>query len=188
MIRIILSISLLIGSVLWLPPTKGATIEEQSQIVDEVISLCNYYNTPCSVRIVNDFRYRAYTKYNDITYSNSLGDLLIKDELRCILFHELGHVLNQHSMKGQVIVAEYNQQGIRLNELDIKQIRHRFEYEADATMVKLLIENNKPNRFKEALTKVTKGSDIHKESISHPSTYNRIQNVDKYYKFLKDLK
>ena len=188
MIKIILSTSLLIGSILWLPPTKGATIEEQSQIIDEVISLCNYYNTFCSVRIVNDFRYKAYTKYNDITYSNSLGDLLTKDELRCILFHELGHVLNQHSMKGQVIATEYNQQGIRLSELDVKQIRHRFEYEADSTMVKLLVENKKPNRFKEALSKVSKDSNIYQESISHPSTYNRIQNVDKYYKFLKENK
>lgn len=186
--RIILSISLLIGSVLWLPPTKGATIEEQFQIVDEVISLCNYYNIFCSVRIVNDFRYKAYTKYNDITYSNSLGNLLTKDELRCILFHELGHILNQHSMKGQVIVAEYNQQGIRLNELDIKQIRHRFEYEADATMAELLAKNKKPNKFGEALGKIIEGSDIYRESISHPSTYNRIQNVDKYYKFLKENK
>lgn len=188
MVRIILSISLLIGSVLWLPPTKGATIEEQSQIINEVVSLCNYYNTSCSVEVVNDFRYKAYTKYNDITYSNSLGDLLTKDELRCILFHELGHVLNHHSAQGVLIAKQYINMNKVITPLETKQIRHRFEYEADATMVKMLVENNKPNKFKEALNKVTKGSDIYQESISHPSTYNRIQNVDKYYKFLKDLK
>lgn len=186
MIRTIISISLLIGSVLWLPPTKGATIEEQSQVIDEVISLCNYYNTSCSVRIVNDFRYKAYTQYNKITYSNSIGDLLTKDELRCILFHELGHVLNDHSNKGIMFQNKAYNEGRSLTQDETKQIRHYFEYEADSTMTRLLFENKKPNKFKEAIGKITAGSNIYNESISHPSTFNRIQNVNRYYKLLQD--
>ncbi len=181
----LLSIIFLIGSILWLPPTKAATISEQAQVIDEVISLCNYYNTYCSVRIVDDFRNVAYTKNNDITISNTLANNFPKDELRGILYHELGHVLNQHSQKGQAIMNQIQTMGKSITPLEAKQIRHRFEYEADAKATQLLYENKKPQSLSKALMRISKGRDRNKDTISHPSTNQRVRNINKYYLMLR---
>lgn len=183
--RVILSIIFLIGSILWLPPTKAATTTEQAQVIDEVISLCNYYNTYCSVRIVNDFRNVAYTNNNDITISNTLANNFPKDELRGILYHELGHVLNQHSQRGRAIMNQMQAMGKSITPLEAKQIRHQFEYEADAKATQLLYENKKPQSLSEALLRISEGSDRNKDTISHPSTNQRVRNINKYYLMLR---
>lgn len=185
MIKFKLLIGLLIGSVLWLPPTKAATISEQAQVIDEVISLCNYYNTYCSVRIVNDFRNVAYTKNNNITISNTLANNFPKDELRGILYHELGHVLNQHSQKGQIIMQQIQTAGRSITPFEVKQIRHKFEYEADTKATQLLYENKKPEALSDALIRISEGSDRNKDTISHPSTNQRVNNINKYYLILR---
>ena len=171
-----------------IPPSKSATIGEQACIIDEVISICNEHNKPCRVDVVRDFRNRAYTRYNEITYTTNLAESLNKDELRAILYHELGHVLLEHSLRGNAYMEQVYKEGRTLTQTEFKNFRHTFETQADLKAVQLLYLNNKPMVLDKALLRVTEGMNPDEDSVSHPSTNKRIQNMHRYYKLLKDDK
>lgn len=177
--RVILSIIFLLGSILWLPPTYSATIQERDQVIGDVMYVCNHYQRDCRLYINQNTNIVAVTNFNKITISQGTVNTFPKNELRAILFHELSHLLLNHSAKG-INYRETNAKlGTPLNAEQQSNLRHKFELEADRLAVQLLAELNKPLVLDDALLRISVGQDRTKDNFSHPSINKRIKYIRK---------
>lgn len=177
--RVILSIIFFIGSILWLPPTYSATIQERDQVINDVMYICNYYKRDCQLYINRDTNIVAVTNFNKITISQGTVNTFPKDELRAVLFHELSHLLLNHSARG-INYRETNARlGTPLSTEQQSRLRHKFELEADRLAVQLLAELNKPLVLDDALLRISIGQDRAKDRFSHPSINKRIKYIRK---------
>lgn len=162
-------------------PVYGTTIEDAKQIFKEAQSNCLLHKTICTFKVIQFERPIAYTTYANITVSSKMIELLTEDELRGVVFHEVAHAVLQHSRQGQLYIENYYikyKQPVPL-ETAIK-FRYLKEIEADSYASVLLYLNNQPNKIGDALNKIVP-EEYHKENMpTHPSNYNRIQNINKY--------
>lgn len=181
--RIILSIILLIGSILMLPPVKSATLEEAQQLIKEVQNNCSIHHQVCIVRIIDANVIIANTNFNTINISTSTIKFFTKQELRSVMYHELAHAVLNHSERIDYYVADIRYRLDRdLTYDEYKKIHHQIENEADSYASSLLFLNNKINRLDTALIKLGNKykKDFDEDFLTHPSTNKRLRNIRRY--------
>lgn len=163
-------------------PAWGASIQERQELYQEGMAVCRHQQTPCIIQEYKSIIGNAETNYNKISVMTNISEPLTKDELRSILYHEIAHVILQHSNKGIIWQQSIRNSGREPSKAEIKQFRNTQEFDADKFMCYLLWRYGKPNLFEQALTKIDNPDYYYKDSISHPSTYERVLRVRAYKK------
>lgn len=176
MIKVLLSL-VLISSIML--PSYSATLQERDQVINDVMYLCNRYQRNCKLYVNQDTNIVAVTNFNRITISTGTINAFPKDELRAVLFHELSHLLLNHSARG-INYRETNARlGTPLTAEQQSKLRHKFELEADRLAVQLLHQMGSPLVLDDALLRISIGQDRTKDKFSHPSVNKRIKYIRK---------
>ena len=173
----------MIGLLLTLP-TYGATLKDLDNIVNLARPVCNEHKVICTFKVIEFPRPLAYTKYNNITLSNKTVEILTEDELRSVVFHEVAHAVLRHSNLGQQYILSIYNQGRQPTQDEIKTYRHKVELEADRYSTILLYQYGYISKLPEALIKLS-NKEYSKESLTHPSDRDRINNIRNLQRILK---
>lgn len=163
-------------------PVWGASIQERQELYQEGMAVCKHQQTPCIIKEYKSIVGNAETNYNKISVMTNIAEPLTKDELRSVLYHEIAHVILQHSNQGIRYEQSFYEQGKRITEQDIKYIRNKLELEADRCASYLLWRYGKPNLLDIALKKIDNPDYFYQDSVSHPSTYERLIRIQAYKK------
>ena len=174
---------IMIGLLLTLP-TYGATLKDLDNIVNLARPVCNEHKVICTFKVIEFPRPLAYTKYNNITLSNKTVEILTEDELRSVVFHEVAHAVLRHSNLGQQYILSIYNQGRQPTQDEIKTYRHKVELEADRYSTILLYQYGYISKLPEALIKLS-NKEYSKESLTHPSDRDRINNIRNLQRILK---
>lgn len=154
---------------------QAATLSEQAEVLSQAKQLCNVYLVKCDTRILDTELLQAYTDgKNTITISTAMGNYLTKDELRSVLFHEVGHAAMRH-MYRQRMLLEQSRTSFNLDEWIA--MRHRHELEADKFASYNLKFLGFPNRLEEALRKIIRDDMLDSSTKTHPATTERIKII-----------
>lgn len=152
---------------------KARDIQSFKELETVVISelTCQRYNRKCKVQFTNQAIVNAMT-YPDghIYITRALSDRLDDNEVLGVAFHEVGHHVLQHYRRFPVTKST-------ILFKDAKQIIHSFEYEADAFATLESIRLTKTTGTDTALMKITGGNLIDAETLTHPSTRNRVYRI-----------
>lgn len=173
---------IMIGLLLTLP-TYGATLKDLDNIVKQAKPLCSLHHIICSFRVIEFSRPLAYTQYNRITLSSKTVEILTKDELKGVVFHEVAHAVLRHSEQGQSYIMNVRNSGREPTVEELSRFRYRVEYEADRYSVILLYLYGQRSELPSALGKMSSKSNT-EESFTHPSNQDRINKINKLQKIL----
>lgn len=165
---------IMIGLLLTLP-AYGATLQEFSEISNEVLTICTNKGHQCGVRLIQDLSPKAYTYYRDMTFSTGLVMYLSTDELRGVMYHELAHSVNKHSERGQELLDTLYAQGIQPTQSMARNYRHSIEYEADREATRMLKQNGKVNKLPEALIRLSSEKGYTLTTDTHPAPQTRVR-------------
>lgn len=174
---------IMIGLLLTLP-TYGATLKDLDNIVNLARPVCNEHKVICTFKVIEFPRPLAYTKYNNITLSNKTVEILTEDELRSVVFHEVAHAVLRHSNLGQQYILSIYNKGRQPTQDELKAYRHKVELEADRYSTILLYQYGYISKLPEALIKLS-NKEYSKESLTHPSDRDRINNIRNLQRILK---
>lgn len=159
-------------------PMYGATRIEVEQIFEEAKPICLAAMMRCNFRTLEFAAPAAYTQYNNITVTSGIYSILNKDEVRAIVFHEVGHAVLRHSDKAQSFYNEFTRTNKRPpTSKDISEFRHNGENQADAMAVLMLYAGRYPVTLDSALEKIVQKYNNGDVSDSHPSSVYRIQHI-----------
>lgn len=164
-------------------PVWGATQDDITDIATEVMQICRDSKlNDCQVKVVNHVSPVIYTHYHQIIISDKTIEKLNRDELRAAIYHELSHVLFNHSYEAEKKGLYCSQNYCNTEEL--RKFRYRMETEADINAVILLHFNGKPQALESALRTMTAGKDASKGTSLHPSVNYRVNDINKTIKLL----
>lgn len=167
---IIFSVLILINSNL----AYGITLDEQIKISNEAKALCTSFNNYCSIRYFESYVPQGYTSYDhSINLSTGLTNYLDYNETRAVVLHEVGHVVLNHYKKQDKFLASWN-----LNMNELKSFRHSNEFSADEFATRYVLLLNQQNYLPQALTKLTAPSKMNTSTSTHPSTNDRIKQIN----------
>lgn len=174
---------LIMITILLMLPAYGATLSDFNDIVKLASPVCVDHKVICTFNIVQNKLPLAYTRYNNITLSTTAIDVLTRDELRSVMFHEVAHAVLRHSdLSLQYYLSIYDK-GRQLTQEEIKTFRHKIELDADTYSTILLYQYGYRSEIPKALEKFN--SDNNKESITHPSNKSRAENIRNLQRILK---
>lgn len=152
---------------------KARDIQSIKELETIVISelACQRYHRPCKVQFTNHPIVNAMT-YPDghIYITRALSDRLDNNEVLGVALHEVGHHVLQHYRRFPVTRST-------ILFKDAKQIIQGFEYEADAFATLESIRMTGTTGTDTALLKITGGNLIDVETLTHPSTRNRVYRI-----------
>lgn len=169
-IVIIFSILILINNNL----VYGITLDEQIKISNEAKVLCTSLNNYCSVRFFESYVPQGYTSYDHtIHLSTGLTNYLDYNETRAVVLHEVGHVVLNHYKKQDKFLQTWN-----LNTRELQSFRHSNEYAADEFATKYILLLHQQNYLSQALTKLTAPTKMNLATMTHPSTNDRIKQIN----------
>lgn len=158
---------------------RGATDKERDKVFKEIELLCKIYNKTCTLQIIDDNHLIARTHaFGNIEVSTSIIRALDKDQLRSVLLHEVGHRVLEHVEK----TSQYLYFCQRSNNCDnnyIAEMRRRNEYEADKFATLVVKFTKHKEALSEALLIITPVDDVYKTFPTHPSTADRIYQIDR---------
>lgn len=150
---------------------NALTNKEQRTLVKEITKVCQEYNKPCKVSIIEDKRTQAMTSsQGEIFFTKKLLDKVTYEEAYGVGLHEVGHHILNHFTNGQS--------------------KHYNEFEADRFATWRLISSGKNNTLPNALFKIVPKRYWDYATETHPSTVTRIRLMmmyeTKYYKRMYD--
>lgn len=170
--KLSIAISLLIFS-LGYNKVKARDIQNLSELQVIVTSelVCRRHHRPCKVQFTNQPIVNAMT-YPDghIYITRALADRLEDNEVLGVALHEVGHHVLQHYRRFPVTKST-------ILFKNAKQIIQGFEYEADAFATLESIRLTGTTGTDTALLKITGGNLIDVETLTHPSTRNRVYRI-----------
>ena len=132
---------------------------------------CQRYNRKCKVQFTNQAIVNAMT-YPDghIYITRALSDRLDDNEVLGVALHEVGHHVLQHYRRFPVTKTT-------VLFPNAQQVIHSLEYEADAFATLESIRLTKTAGTDTALLKITGGGMSEIETLTHPSTKNRVYRI-----------
>lgn len=132
---------------------------------------CQRYNRKCKVQFTNQAIVNAMT-YPDghIYITRALSDKLDDNEVLGVALHEVGHHVLQHYRRFPVTKTT-------VLFPNAQQVIHSLEYEADAFATLESIRLTKTAGTDTALIKITGGDMSEIETLTHPSTKNRVYRI-----------
>ena len=152
---------------------KARDIQNLKELETIVVSelTCQRYHKPCKVQFVNRPEVNAMT-YPDghIYITRALSDKLNDNEVLGVALHEVGHHVLQHYRRFPVTKST-------IQFKNAKQIIQGFEYEADSFATLESIRLTKTANTDTALLKITGGNLIDIETLTHPSTRERVYRI-----------
>ena len=170
--KILLAISIVIFA-LGYNKVKARDIQNLKELETIVVSelTCQRYHKPCKVQFVNQPEVNAMT-YPDghIYITRALSDRLDDNEVLGVALHEVGHHVLQHYRRFPVTKAT-------VLFPNAQQVIHNLEYEADAFATLESIRLTKTAGTDTALIKITGGDMSEIETLTHPSTKNRVYRI-----------
>lgn len=179
MIRRAISIILLTLLVLMVTALSvtAITIQEAQPIKQEGEFICKLYNTKCDIIFVdNEYPYARTRLYGIINVSNSLVEMMNKDELRSVIYHEVGHRVLKHVEQIATLIDNP-----AISKREISEFRYKKELEADRFATLLVKYTKRKEGLSSALLKITPPEFIDKDSPTHPSTRLRIIKIRNIY-------
>ena len=152
---------------------KARDIQSFKELETVVISelTCQRYNRKCKVQFTNQAIVNAMT-YPDghIYITRALSDKLDDNEVLGVALHEVGHHVLQHYRRFPVTKAT-------ILFPNAQQVIHSLEYEADAFATLESIRLTKTAGTDTALIKITCEGMSEIETLTHPSTKNRVYRI-----------
>lgn len=132
---------------------------------------CQRYNRKCKVQFTNQAIVNAMT-YPDghIYITRALSDKLDDNEVLGVALHEVGHHVLQHYRRFPVTKTT-------VLFPNAQQVIHSLEYEADAFATLESIRLTKTAGTDTALIKITGKGMSEIETLTHPSTKNRVYRI-----------
>ena len=152
---------------------KARDIQNLKELETIVVSelTCQRYNRKCKVQFSNQAIVNAMT-YPDghIYITRALSDRLDDNEVLGVALHEVGHHVLQHYRRFPVTKTT-------VLFPNAQQVIHSLEYEADAFATLESIRLTKTAGTDTALLKITGGDMSEIETLTHPSTKNRVYRI-----------
>lgn len=152
---------------------KARDIQSSKELETIVISelTCQRYNRKCKVQFTNQAIVNAMT-YPDghIYITRALSDILDDNEVLGVALHEVGHHVLQHYRRFPVTKTT-------VLFPNAQQVIHSLEYEADAFATLESIRLTKTAGTDTALIKITGEGMSEIETLTHPSTKNRVYRI-----------
>lgn len=183
--RLILFLFILTIIILLKPPEgESATIQERQALYKEGTMLCMEHSTSCTIKEFNSPHGNAMTQYNNIWVSTQMAERLPVNEIRAIMYHEIGHVVLKHSNSGLAFMDRYYKMGRYPTVEEVRKFRHKNEFEADNFASIALRVHNYHNDFDKALMHITTPGEYEYSSNSHPSPKIRIKRIKQLKKQL----
>lgn len=150
---------------------NALTNNEQHTLVKEITKVCQEYNKPCKVSIIEDERTQAMTSsQGEIFFTKKLLDKVTYEEAYGVGLHEAGHHILNHFSNGRN--------------------KHYNEFEADRFATWRLISSGKHNTLPNALLKIVPIQYWEYTTETHPDTITRIKLMMmyevKYYERIYD--
>ena len=143
--------------------------ELETVVISELT--CQRYQRPCRIQFVN------YPAINAMTYpdgniyiTRALSDRLNDNEVLGVALHEVGHYVLQHYRRFPVTKKT-------IVFPNAQQIIHSLEYEADAFATLESIRITETAGTDTALLKITEEGMTEIETLTHPSTKNRVYRI-----------
>lgn len=159
--------------------TVGIGIANAPPTFEEV---CKDYGFKCEViRIyTEDGRPNAFSRNGEpvIYIKNDMDKYLTKTEMASIMYHELAHLVLQHSQRmkeAQTLMK--NSQGRILNKYEWCHIKREQEYEADAFTVEIARRYGVPSHLDEAFIRMFPKEKFKEEYCTHPSFDRRVKYI-----------
>ena len=143
--------------------------ELETVVISELT--CQRYNRKCKVQFTNQPIVNAMT-YPDghIYITRALSDKLDDNEVLGVALHEVGHHVLQHYRRFPVTKTT-------ILFPNAQQVIHSLEYEADAFATLESIRLTKTAGTDTALIKITGEGMSEIETLTHPSTKNRVYRI-----------
>lgn len=155
----------------------ATTADEDIKLQSELQSICNSYKNPCIINLTPSNDIQGYTTYKgEIVLTKGLRRVLTYNEVKAVGLHEIGHHVLQHYKKQDKFIATHINPSVK----ELREFRHANELQADAYATYYYSLQNEHNYLLEALKKLTASDKLHTETITHPSTYKRIQIIKEY--------
>lgn len=169
---LITSILLLFGTI-----ANAANEVEMTKVFNEVRSICPYYLQQCEPHLVISNSLQAVThKEKNIYISSGLVKLLDEDELRAVMYHEVGHAVLRHTTREANWLVSTTANGNYSKEA-YNNLRRTHEYEADRFASYTLKLMNRNNKLSEALFKIVPSQYWGIEFPTHPATTDRVHRI-----------
>ena len=161
-------------------PVMGATILERDLVFKEGELLCKVYGRDCTFTEVTGKDMYAYSTYLDMVFiSSKLREIYTKEQLRGVIYHEVGHIVLSHIEK---INKVKTQCGDGCNNEVINNMRRRFELQADRFAVLTSKFLHIKTDLKGGLIIITPPDKYYTTHPSHPSTADRIKQIEELTK------
>lgn len=157
---------------------QAATMDEYREVAREATRVCVAYKNPCMIIAIPHDKMWANTRYGgDIRVSTELIYRMNKEQLRGVIYHELGHHILNHIEKLVEYMMDNPTEG-GYNKEAYNQFRRKHELEADRFAVYLSLFLFNDADLEGALKMLTPPEDYYKTHPSHPSTYERIRQME----------
>lgn len=179
MLKRLLTISLTV--LLTVSQVEAATMQEAQKVFKEGQHICSIYRQQCIIKPVRDKKLLAQTKpYGYIDVSTYLIDKLTIEQLRGVVYHEVGHRVMQHVEKTAEYLYTSKYNGTFDKEY-FSEFRKKNELQADKFAVYIGMFTFKSIDLVGALIAITPREDFYIEGETHPSTADRIENIRRLY-------
>lgn len=168
---------ILLALILIALPSYAANSLQVEKLFNEAKGLCSLYQKQCNFTVVNYEGMVAQTRYGgEISLSTGIIKAMNEEQLRGVLFHEVGHVVFRHiEIKGDHYYTCMKNHDC--NQEYISNMKRQHEYQADRFSTYVCKYGNMRCDLIGALLILTPPKDLHKTHDSHPSTVDRINAI-----------
>ena len=170
-------------------PVQAMSLTDQVKLIKNTYTTCGKYGVKCNVKVIDTKQLIAQSNINnEIKYSTGILDYLSYNQMRSVTYHEIAHLKLKHSEKTRDLLFSSFQHNKRIPRWIYIQHKHNNEYQADWLASYMMLTDNVPNHLDTALLLLTPQQHYYKQSVSHPSTYNRVRMIHHYKQAPKTFK
>ena len=162
-------------------PTQAMSLVEQVKVIKDTYNTCSKYNVECNVNVYKTPQLIAQsTAENEIKFSTGILNYLDYEQMRSVAYHEIAHLKLEHSKQTRDLLFNSFKHNKPIPRWILQQHKHNNEYQADWLASYMMLYDGIPNYLDTAIILLTPQVNFYKQSLSHPSAYNRVQRIYQY--------